>query len=174
MQFGIPKKRQVKSELFPDTCVMTVHKAGEKGSARTVSFNSMAADLLSINDNDTHELVMITDLLEDGSRDVFFTKLDESMEVSNSDKLKVTTGQPKRFSNKRHFDFIVENFELDATEDNHLELTNIICDGVSLIKAVLFTVENENDNEVEPQSEIEQSVTSEQILHTPAYMQETI
>lgn len=124
MNFGVPnQRRKKKEELFPTRPVLTINAMKGTGTARSMTLNTKATELLN--------------LPEEGAVATFsFDVNDQTQECENSyivnanhdnipdfAKIRVTKGAPRKMSEKRTYEYISEKaFKLDNNVDNHFEI----------------------------------------------------
>lgn len=111
MNFGIPKQRVRKEEFHSNQPVMRMTVAGDKGTARKFMFNSLASEMLGLNDE------------VEGNHQVSLS-FDNGLYIANTtgtdvEQYKITLGKPHSFSNKKLHDYIMKTVEGLNTEDTN-------------------------------------------------------
>ena len=154
--------RVAKEELFPEQCVMTMHKSNGENTARTFSFNSKAADLMNINDNDVHKFTALKQFTNNQLNFIGIVNVNQepfkSMKIASYDVYKVTIGQPKKFSNKRLFETLNKWLNLDKNVDNNFLIEKLEEDSVTY-----FQIKMMNENEKEIETEVSDSVSEDEV-----------
>lgn len=119
MNFGVPNQRKTKQpEKYPNTPVLIMGVAGEKGTARTMSLNKEAVKILGLSEEDASVAFSFDKNgvhITNGNHEVIPTKF----------KIRVTNGDPRRFSEKKTYEYMsskaFEN-ELDNSIENEFVL----------------------------------------------------
>ena len=131
IQFGIPKQRTTRPELFPDTPVVTMQEWEGKGYNKRFVFNKKAVEVMN---------------LEPGlSRINFAFDGDIAYIAKQPGEDSVLVGKNLSISNKNFYDYIAKIYNLDSSVDNHLELADKL--ELGDIKAYLLKVINEGEVE---------------------------
>lgn len=129
--FGIPKLRKEKVELFPDNAVLTFHKLEGMGHARRISFNPKALELLDA----IPGINSVNFAFDDISKLAYIAK--------NNDEDAVMMAKNASISNKKYYEYISKNYELDNEQDNYLALT----DSIDLGETIAYELKTINPNE---------------------------
>jgi len=130
ISFGLPQRPQ-KQEMFPDTPVISLLEWQGKGFANKFSFNTSAIELLQV---------------IPGVSQVYFAVNDETKEVyigkyESEDSITVT--KSNSIANKKFYEYIIKNYNLDNTKDNYMELTESVdLGGVIVYKLQNIILEN--------------------------------
>lgn len=112
--WGVPTQRAKKEEKF-NTPVVTMSSLAKKGAGRKFSFNAAAQDVLGLEGGETY--VSFGFNTENG--DIYLM----SSETETPNGFLLT--KQCTFSNKRVFEYIAKNKELDTNEENYLHLTAV-------------------------------------------------
>lgn len=153
MKFGVPNQRPArKSELFPNTPVLTIGISGGKGTARSMTLNSKAVEVLGLADNDATVAFAF-----EGVDAVFITNGGQEG-IPDEHKIRVTKGNPRKVSEKRTYTFISEKvFQLDNSIENHLELNKVENEDEVVFDAFelkLLSLESKEEEKAEEKTEI--------------------
>ena len=119
MVFGIPTLQSKKREKYPDTAVLTILAAGDKGTARKIDINTFGVDALELK-LDGNDYVNFAFNMENGEKVVYFAN---TTHIENPSNIRVT--KQATFANKKMYDYLAKVFDLDVTKDVELFLTDI-------------------------------------------------
>lgn len=130
--FEVPTQRKRKEEKF-NTPVITMSALAKKGSGRRFTFNKAAEDLLGVEPGESYASIGFG---ENGEIAVMVS----DKETPNSYAIKKTNSS---FSNKKLYEFIAKNKNLDTDVENYLHLNSETIEGLDNAYAISqFTSEN--------------------------------
>lgn len=142
MNFGVPSKNKKKEEKYPNLAVFTLAIEGPKGTAKTMSFNTKACELLGLAENKAaiafsfeNKIVNVMNAAQVGIPDEY--------------AINVTKTEPRRISDKRTYEYIAEVLSLDTSIENEFLLDNksekngITFFGITPLNAIVKEVEAE-------------------------------
>lgn len=143
MNFGVPNQRRssTKVEKYPNIPVATLVIA-EKGKARSILLNEKAVEMLNLPDEDAQ---------------VAFS-FDNGITILNADqdnipeeiKINVTKASPRRFSDKKTYEYIIKSLDLSDEVENEFNLHADTIDGINVFNWVYIQEElvGRGNNEV--------------------------
>lgn len=127
--FGIPKREiNKKTELFPNTPVVTMLPWEGKGFGKKFQFNNAALEELNV--------------IPGVSRVLFAFDEEDSYIAKNTTEDSLLVGKNMAFSNKNFYDFLTKRHSLDNSIANHFELTGKVDIGgidVYMLKTIIPT-----------------------------------
>jgi len=119
MEFGVPRRREVSSnkEKYANIAVITVSAFRGKGTARLLTLNKKAIEDLGL------------DLDQDAQVSFSFDKMHNSVSVANTTGLKNVSEvrvakTSKSLSDKKYFEAIKENFNVNIEDEVELKLVD--------------------------------------------------
>ncbi len=125
-------KREVKQEQFPNQAVITLEAYKGKGHGNRMSFNPKSIELLAT----TPGLSKVYFATDDESKEVYIGKVDSEDAIMMTKSMSI--------SNKKFYDWIIKNYELDNSKDNFMALTDSVNLGDSIVyKMVPLNTNNE-------------------------------
>ena len=126
LKFGVPKREiNKKEELFPNNSVIKMVAWEGKGFGKKLEFNFKAVELLKL----IPGISNVNFAFDDEEKTAYVGKQD-----GEDSK---TLAKNKSISDKKIYDYIVKNYNLDETVDNYLSLTDMIdLAGVKIYKLV--------------------------------------
>jgi len=170
MKFGVPSQRaKRKVELFPTTPVLTIGVDGGKGTSRVMTLNETAVTMLGLGEN-----AVVAFGFEEAQ--VFISNGGQEG-IPEEHQIRVTKGNPRKISEKRTYTYLSEKiFDLDNSIDNHLELKEVVEDGVAFksFELVLIAKEStEPDGEVIEAKEEEVTFEEEKVMSSEEFSPST-
>lgn len=113
MEFGLPSKKVLKKELYPNNAIITVSKTEENKSNR-ISFNKAAYTLLKLNENETNEIA------------ISFTNAFETIFIMNANEFdsnkNFKVNKNGSFAHKKCALALKKAFNIDEEEELELEI----------------------------------------------------
>lgn len=142
LNFGVPKKnRKKRVEKYPDTAVMTLGIAGDKGTARKMYLNKKACEMLDL-DEKKAEVAFVFDT------DFNAICNADHKDVPEKVAIRVTKNYPRRISDKSTYSYLIKTLELDDSVENELFLYPLATDnggGITLYELSLNQVTDDTD-----------------------------